>query len=220
VLLGGNTGHVIFLVPSSDHDFIQQQEVHLLSICQRTMGLSVGRFDTANMSHDAHMIIALCPPLITYYSLLLLSLPRGMFTLSTVHPLPTSPLSSFIPPLNLNGRAVPRDATVGLEHVEKPADMTVWPDFHNGVAAGLCLARSSSKVSGACGENFLKLRLELSIVFWEFSLLQHRMYSRTYKCTYACTHTHTCTHAPQKEREIRVSYVGHGCLVLCYVIGG
>lgn len=72
---------------------------------------------------------------------------RGMFTLSTAHPLPTSTLSSFIPPLNLSGRAVARNTTVGMEHVEKPADMTMWPDFHNGVAAGLCLARSSSEVS-------------------------------------------------------------------------
>ncbi len=71
---------------------------------------------------------------------------RGMFTLSTVHPLPTSPLSSFIPPLNLNGRAVPREASVTLDQVDKPEGMTVWPDFHNGVAAGLCLAKSSSKV--------------------------------------------------------------------------
>ena len=27
----------------SDHDFIQQQETHLLALCQRTMSLSVGR---------------------------------------------------------------------------------------------------------------------------------------------------------------------------------
>lgn len=69
---------------------------------------------------------------------------RGMFTLSTVHPLPTSPL--FIPTLNLNGRAPPRNASVGLDHVDKPPDMVKWAEFHNGVAAGLQLAHGSSKV--------------------------------------------------------------------------
>ena len=69
---------------------------------------------------------------------------RGMFTLSTVHPLPTSPL--FIPNLNLNGRAPPRNASVGLDRVDKPPDMLKWAEFHNGVAAGLQLAHGSSKV--------------------------------------------------------------------------
>jgi anaphase-promoting complex subunit 1 len=67
-----------------------------------------------------------------------------MFTLSTVHPLPTSPLS--IPTLNLNGRAPPRNSSVGLDRVDKPPDMTKWAEFHNGVAAGLQLAHGSSKV--------------------------------------------------------------------------
>lgn len=68
-----------------------------------------------------------------------------MFTFSTVHPLPTSPL--LIPPLNLSGRVPVKNSSVGLDHVDKPVDMTQWPHFHNGVAAGLRLAAGSSKVN-------------------------------------------------------------------------
>ena len=68
-----------------------------------------------------------------------------MFSLSSAQPLPTAPLA--IPDLNLSGRAPPRNATVGLDHVDKPADMTQWAEFHNGVAAGLKIAASISEVS-------------------------------------------------------------------------
>lgn len=116
----------------SDHEFIQQQETHLLALCQRTMALPVGRY-----VHVCKSCAKLCD--------LDAHNRRGMFTLSTVHPLPTSPL--YIPPLNLSGRAPPRNTTVGLDHVDKPTDMAQWAEFHNGVAAGLRLAPSSSQVS-------------------------------------------------------------------------
>lgn len=63
---------------------------------------------------------------------------RGMFTLCTYHPLPTEPLP--IPKLCLQGRAPPRNATVDLTHIDTPANMSSWPQFHNGVAAGLRMA--------------------------------------------------------------------------------
>ncbi|XP_053374220.1 anaphase-promoting complex subunit 1-like [Mercenaria mercenaria] len=67
-----------------------------------------------------------------------LSVGRGMFTLSTYHPLPTETLP--IPKLCLTGKAPPRNTTVDLSHIDTPPNMTAWPLFHNGVAAGLRIA--------------------------------------------------------------------------------
>ncbi len=71
--------------------------------------------------------------------------PRGMFTISTTKPLPTAHLA--IPKLNLSGRVPPKNSAVGLDHIDKPADMSVWAEFHNGVAAGLKIAPGMSQVS-------------------------------------------------------------------------
>ena len=76
---------------------------------------------------------------------------RGIFTLSTTKPLPTAPLA--IPKLNLNGSVPPKNSTVGLDHIDKPADMSMWAEFHNGVAAGLKIDPDISQVS----ESFLLL---------------------------------------------------------------
>ncbi|KAJ7330710.1 Anaphase-promoting complex subunit 1 [Desmophyllum pertusum] len=75
-----------------------------------------------------------------------MSLPvgRGMFTMATSRPVLTETLP--IPPLDLTGRAPPRNTTVGLEHVETPADMKTWPLFHNGVATGLRIAQGISQI--------------------------------------------------------------------------
>ncbi|XP_060553030.1 anaphase-promoting complex subunit 1-like [Ruditapes philippinarum] len=67
-----------------------------------------------------------------------LSVGRGMFTMSTYHPLSTETLP--IPKLCLTGKAPPRNTTVDLSHIDTPANMTAWPLFHNGVAAGLRIA--------------------------------------------------------------------------------
>jgi len=40
-----------------------------------------------------------------------------------------------------------RNAAVGLDHIDKPANMRQWVEFHNGVAAGLRIAPGISKVS-------------------------------------------------------------------------
>ena len=36
-----------------------------------------------------------------------------------------------------------RNTTVDLTHIETPANMNYWPQFHNGVAAGLKVANMS-----------------------------------------------------------------------------
>ncbi|KAM8859323.1 anaphase-promoting complex subunit 1 isoform 2-T2 [Spinachia spinachia] len=74
-----------------------------------------------------------------------MSLPvgRGLFTLFSYQPVPTEPLP--VPKLNLTGRAPPRNTTVDLNsgNIDVPPNMTSWPSFHNGVAAGLKIAPAS-----------------------------------------------------------------------------
>ncbi|XP_077585962.1 anaphase-promoting complex subunit 1 isoform X1 [Stigmatopora nigra] len=74
-----------------------------------------------------------------------MSLPvgRGLFTMFSYQPVPTELLP--IPKLNLTGRAPPRNAMVDLNsgNIDVPANMTSWPSFHNGVAAGLKIAPAS-----------------------------------------------------------------------------
>ena len=72
-----------------------------------------------------------------------LSLGRGMMTYGTIDPLPAEPLS--IPLLCLAGRIPPRNATLALDGTIWPAEMKVWPEFHNGVAAGLRLPVCTEK---------------------------------------------------------------------------
>lgn len=68
-----------------------------------------------------------------------LPLGRGMFTLGTLEPIPSEPLQ--VPKLCLSGKVPPNNATLVLdtEVLTCPKNMTVWPEFHNGVAAGLRL---------------------------------------------------------------------------------
>lgn len=86
----------------NDHDFVEEQERHLYTICIRTMALSIG---------------------------------RGMMTLRSYKPVVAETFP--IPKLCLTGRAPPRNATIDLSHIEVQPNMTTWPLFHNGVAAGL-----------------------------------------------------------------------------------
>ncbi|XP_038074683.1 anaphase-promoting complex subunit 1-like isoform X2 [Patiria miniata] len=95
----------------SDHEFIEEQEMRLLVVSQRTMALSIG---------------------------------RGMFTLCTSHPVVTEMLP--IPKLNLSGRAPPRNNTISFLHIDVPTNMSSWPSFHNGVAAGLKIAPGCSQI--------------------------------------------------------------------------
>ncbi|MEQ2262531.1 Anaphase-promoting complex subunit 1, partial [Xenotaenia resolanae] len=68
---------------------------------------------------------------------------RGLFTLFSYHPVPTEPLP--VPKLNLTGRAPPRNTMVDLNsgNIDVPPNMTNWPSFHNGVAAGLKITPAS-----------------------------------------------------------------------------
>lgn len=71
------------------------------------------------------------------------SIGRGMMTLSSMSALMAEPLT--IPPLNLSGRVPPLGALINLESMT--AEHLLWPEFHNGVAAGLRVRNSSSTSS-------------------------------------------------------------------------
>ncbi|XP_008202865.1 anaphase-promoting complex subunit 1 [Nasonia vitripennis] len=73
-----------------------------------------------------------------------LPIARGMFTLRTSMPMNTEQLP--IPKLCLTGKAPPRGTTVELTHIDVPANMNLWPLFHNGVATGLCIHPSAQNV--------------------------------------------------------------------------
>lgn len=60
---------------------------------------------------------------------------RGMFTLRTCTPASTESLN--IPKLCLTGKESLKGATIELQQIEVPQNMSMWPLFHNGVAAGL-----------------------------------------------------------------------------------
>lgn len=68
---------------------------------------------------------------------LALPIGRGMFTLGTLKPISLEQLP--IPELCLSGRVPPSNNSLTLDLSHSPADITVWPNFHNGVAAGLRL---------------------------------------------------------------------------------
>ena len=68
---------------------------------------------------------------------LALPLGRGMLTIGNLKPVPAEPLP--LPELCLSGRIPPANTTMALDISECPVDMKVWPEFHNGVAAGLRL---------------------------------------------------------------------------------
>ncbi|XP_052900348.1 anaphase-promoting complex subunit 1 [Anopheles moucheti] len=64
-----------------------------------------------------------------------LSIGRGMFTVFSSRPSETQTVP--IPRLCLSGRDVVRGTTIEIQQIEVPANMSLWPAFHNGVAAGL-----------------------------------------------------------------------------------
>ena len=73
------------------------------------------------------------------YALLIRSmaapLGRGMVTLRSYHPVAAERFP--VPPVVLTGRVPPRNTALELSHIEVPANLNVWPLFHNGVSAGL-----------------------------------------------------------------------------------
>lgn len=105
---------IVQLPNVSDHEFIEEQEKQLFSLCTRTMALPVG---------------------------------RGMFTFRTYYPILTEILP--IPKLCLTGKETGRGATIEMQQIEVPANMNVWPQFHNGVAAGLRIATDPADIDPA-----------------------------------------------------------------------
>jgi anaphase-promoting complex subunit 1 len=111
----------------SDHDFVEEEEKFLYSVCQRTMSLPIG---------------------------------RGGLTLHTIDPIPTEPVQ--IPELNLKGKSVTKKTTIDMTHIEVPSNMTYWPLFHNGVAAGLTIHSQSKDLSNAWIKSHLAKNFELT----------------------------------------------------------
>ena len=74
------------------------------------------------------------------------SVGRGMLTLGSLEPLIAEALP--VPPLNLTGRVPPNNSIIHLDTASAPAELTLWPDFHNGAAAGLRVGLGTSKQSG------------------------------------------------------------------------
>lgn len=66
---------------------------------------------------------------------LALSVGRGMMTVGTLHSSLAERLP--IPKICLTGRVPPTNTIVSLDTTSASADMTIWPEFHNGVASGL-----------------------------------------------------------------------------------
>lgn len=66
-----------------------------------------------------------------------LSVGRGMLSFGSLCPVAAEPLP--IPDLCLKGRVPPTNTSLALDDSDCPSDMRVWPEFHNGVAAGLRL---------------------------------------------------------------------------------
>lgn len=60
---------------------------------------------------------------------------RGMLTIASLEPLMAEALP--IPPLCLAGRVPPANSILQFDASTAHLDLTLWPDFHNGVAAAL-----------------------------------------------------------------------------------
>lgn len=68
---------------------------------------------------------------------LALPIGRGMMTIGGIKPVAAEPLP--IPELCLKGRVPPSNATLSMDQSECTPEARIWPEFHNGVAAGLRL---------------------------------------------------------------------------------
>ncbi|EDV34305.1 uncharacterized protein Dana_GF21034 [Drosophila ananassae] len=90
---------------------------------------SPGTSDHEFIEEQEKQLFALCARTMT------LPLGRGMFTLRTVLPRPSDSLT--MPKLCLVGREPQKGTTIEMQQIEFPANMHMWPSFHNGVATGL-----------------------------------------------------------------------------------
>ena len=78
--------------------------------------------------------------LVTAQRTMAIPLGRGLFKLGTHQPIITQAIS--IPVLNLEGKTRQDHHTLKLEDAQLSKGSLVWPNFHNGVAAGLRIARA------------------------------------------------------------------------------
>lgn len=85
---------------------------------------------------------------------------RGIFTLHTINPIPTEPI--LVPELNLKGKSLTKKTTIDLTRVEVPVNMTNWPLFHNGVAAGLTINAQAKDLSNSWIKSHLAKNFELT----------------------------------------------------------
>ena len=109
-------------VEVSDHDYERLKQEKLLLLCRRKMAQPLGRG-----------MATLCT----------LDSAGPMHSTSAV---PAEPVQ--LPKLSLAGRVAPSNATLALDTSNCPSDMSVWPEFHNGVAAGLRLPKAGDVGSG------------------------------------------------------------------------
>lgn len=77
-----------------------------------------------------------------YISSLAYGIGRGMLTMNSINPLLAEQIP--IPPLILTGRCPPTNASISLDMNTITPEMTLWPEFHNSVAAGLRIKRNGT----------------------------------------------------------------------------
>ncbi|KAH8419854.1 hypothetical protein KR009_003297 [Drosophila setifemur] len=99
---------------------------------------SPGTSDHEFIEEQEKQLFALCARTMT------LPLGRGMFTLRTVLPRPSDSLS--MPKLCLVGREPVKGTTIEMQQIEFPANMHMWPSFHNGVATGLKISPQAQDI--------------------------------------------------------------------------
>lgn len=114
------------------------KEVHRMLCSSKLMCLRVPRApETSDHDYLSQQHVAL---LLRAQRAMALPVGRGMVTIAFIYALPTERLP--IPKLVLSGRVPPTNASISLDAANTPADLTNWPSFHNGVAAGLQLVSS------------------------------------------------------------------------------
>ncbi|KAH8287008.1 hypothetical protein KR054_000545 [Drosophila jambulina] len=99
---------------------------------------SPGTSDHEFIEEQEKQLFALCARTMT------LPLGRGMFTLRTMMPRPSDSLS--MPRLCLVGREPIKGTTIEMQQIEFPANMHMWPSFHNGVATGLKISPQTQDI--------------------------------------------------------------------------
>ena len=97
------------------------------------------------------ILVQITSPICSHCRTLACSIGRGMLTLASLEPLMAEVLP--IPPLSLSGRVPPANSVITLDTSSAHSDLTLWPEFHNGVAASLRVGprEASDNSSGSRG---------------------------------------------------------------------